>query len=65
MNTDFTRAELEAIYTLFRNSNVVGQSPDQDIASGDMKLAIMKKAHAAIRENEKLKASLAASVEKK
>lgn len=52
----FTRAELEAIYVLFDNSQIKG------IEQKEMQLAVLKKAHAAIQEDERLKASLAATI---
>lgn len=52
MTQNFTRAELEAIYVMFDKTNVSG------IESNRLKLAVMEKAHAAIQEDEKLKAAL-------
>lgn len=40
---EFTKPELEAIYTIFDRTNVNG------IESNELKLAVMKKAHAAIQ----------------
>jgi len=53
MTQNFTRAELEAIYVLFDKTNVSG------IESKQLAVNIMVKAHAAIQEDEKLKAGLA------
>ena len=52
MTQNFTRAELEAIYVMFDKTNVSG------IESNELKLAVLKKTHAAIAEDEKLKKSL-------
>ena len=58
MTQNFTRQELEAIYVMFDKTNVSG------IESNELKVAVMKKAHAAIQEDEKLKASLVNNVVK-